>query len=133
MIIKIDHIGIAIENLQEAVGFYESKLGLTLHGTETIQDQGVKVAFLPVGDTELELLEPSSSQSPIANFIASRGQGVHHIAFRVDSIEKTIAFMKKIGMRMINENSRYGAGGAQIVFLHPKSTNGVLIEFSERK
>jgi len=130
---KIDHIGIAVENLQDAVSFYENILGLALHGTESIDEQGVKVAFLPIGDTELELLESTASDSPIAEFINLKGQGIHHIAFKVDCIEKTIELMKKMNIRLIDEKPRYGAGGAKIAFLHPKSTKGVLIELSERK
>lgn len=133
MVSKIDHIGIAVSNLDEAVKLYRDVLGLELHGTETVEEQKVKVAFLPVGDTEVELLESTSPDGPIAKFIEAKGQGIQHIAFRVDDIEAALEEMKEKGMRLIDERPRYGAGGARIAFLHPKSTNGVLIELCERK
>ena len=130
---KVDHIGIAVSNLEESIKFYEEVLGLKLHGTETVEAQKVKVAFLPVGDTEIELLEATSPDSPIAKFIEAKGQGVQHIAFKVDNIEVALEEMKAKGVRLIDEKPRYGAGGAKIAFLHPKSTNGVLIELCEKK
>lgn len=133
MVNKLDHIGIAVNNLEESVKFYEEILGLKLQGIETVEEQKVKVAFLPLGDTELELLEATSPDSPIAKFIESKGQGVQHLAFRVDNIEKVLGEMKEKGIRLIDERPRYGAGGARIAFLHPKSTNGVLVELCERK
>lgn len=133
MVSKIDHIGIAVSNLDEAVRLYKDVLGLELHGTEVVPEQKVKVAFLPVGDTEVELLESTSAEGPIAKFIEAKGQGIQHIAFRVDDIEAALEEMKAKGMRLIDEKPRYGAGGARIAFLHPKSTNGVLIELCERK
>ncbi|HCJ57582.1 methylmalonyl-CoA epimerase [Lutispora sp.] len=133
MVKKVDHIGIAVNNLEESVKFYENILGLKLQGVETVEEQKVKVAFLPVGDTEIELLEATTPDSPIAKFIENKGQGVQHIAFRVDDLEKALEEMKKLGIRLIDEKPRYGAGGARIAFLHPKSTNGVLVELCERK
>lgn len=133
MVKKVDHIGIAVSNLEESVKFYEDILGLKLQGIETVEEQKVKVAFLPVGDTEIELLEPTTPDSPVAKFIENKGQGVQHIAFRVDDLEKALEEMKKLGIRLIDEKPRYGAGGARIAFLHPKSTNGVLVELCERK
>ena len=133
MVNKLDHIGIAVKDLEESVKFYEEVLGLKLQGIETVEEQKVKVAFLPLGDTELELLEATSPDSPIAKFIESKGQGVQHFAFRVDNIEKVLGEMKEKGIRLIDEKPRYGAGGAKIAFLHPKSTNGVLVELCERK
>jgi methylmalonyl-CoA/ethylmalonyl-CoA epimerase len=130
---KVDHIGIAVSNLEESIKFYEDVLGLKLHGTEVVEEQQVKVAFLPIGDTEVELLEPTTPDSPIAKFIEKKGQGMQHIAFRVDDIEAALEDMKAKGVRLIDEKPRYGAGGAKIAFLHPKSTNGVLIELCERK
>jgi methylmalonyl-CoA/ethylmalonyl-CoA epimerase len=130
---KVDHIGIAVSNLEESIKFYEEVLGLKLHGTEIVEEQKVKVAFLPIGDTEVELLEATSPDSPIAKFIETKGQGVQHIAYRVDDIEAALEEMKAKGIRLIDEKPRYGAGGARIAFLHPKSTNGVLIELCERK
>lgn len=133
MVNKVDHIGIAVSNLDEAIKLYEEVLGVKLHGTEIVEKQKVKVAFLPVGDTEVELLEATSPDSPIAKYIEAKGQGIQHLAFRVDDIEKALEEMKERGMRLIDEKPRYGAGGARIAFLHPKSTNGVLIELCERK
>jgi len=133
LVSKIDHIGIAVSNLDEAVKLYKDVLGLELHGTEVVPEQKVKVAFLPVGDTEVELLESTSDDGPIAKFIEAKGQGIQHIAFRVDDIEAALEEMKAKGMRLIDEKPRYGAGGAKIAFLHPKSTGGVLIELCERK
>lgn len=130
---KIDHIGIAVNNLEESIKFYEEALGLKLHGTETVEEQKVRVAFLPIGDTEIELLEATSPDSPIAKFIEAKGQGVQHLAFKVDNIEAALEEMKAKGVRLIDEKPRYGAGGAKIAFLHPKSTNGVLIELCEKK
>ncbi len=133
MVSKVDHIGIAVSNLEDSIKFYEEILGLKLHGTEVVEEQKVKVAFLPIGDTEVELLEATSPDSAIAKFIEAKGQGVQHIAYRVDDIEAALEEMKAKGIRLIDEKPRYGAGGARIAFLHPKSTNGVLIELCERK
>lgn len=133
MVNKLDHIGIAVKDLEESVKFYEEILGLKLQGIETVEEQKVKVAFLPLGDTEIELLEATSPDSPIAKFIESKGQGVQHLAYRVDNIEEALEEMKRKGIRLIDEIPRYGAGGARIAFLHPKSTNGVLVELCERK
>lgn len=132
MVNKVDHIGIAVENLDEALKFYEETLGIKCTSKEVVEDQKVKVAFLPIGDTEVELLESTDENGAIAKFIEKRGQGVQHIAYRVDNIEEAIAEMKEKGIRMIDEEPRYGAGGAKIAFLHPKSTFGVLIELCER-
>ncbi|SHH47823.1 methylmalonyl-CoA epimerase [Tepidibacter thalassicus] len=132
---KIDHIGIAVSNLEETLKFYEEVLGIKCEGTEIVEDQKVKVAFLPVGDTEIELLESTSKDGPIAKFIEKNGgrNGIQHIAVRVDNIEKAIEEVKSKGYRMIDEKPRYGAGGAKIAFCHPKSTHGILLELSERK
>jgi len=107
---KIDHIGIAVKNLEESLKFYENVLGLKAAGTEVVEEQKVKVAFLPTGDSEVELLEPTSEDSPIAKFIAKNGEGVQHMAYRVENIEAAIAEMKEKGIRMIDEKPRYGAG-----------------------
>lgn len=132
MVNKVDHIGIAVKDLEKALKFYEGILGLKSVGTEVIEEQKVKVAFLPIGDTEIELLESTDENGPIAKYIEKRGEGIQHIAYKVDDIEKAIDEMKKCGLRMIDEVPRYGAGGAKIAFLHPKSTYGVLIELCER-
>jgi methylmalonyl-CoA/ethylmalonyl-CoA epimerase len=132
MVNKIDHIGIAVKNLEEALNFYENILGLKSAGFEIVEEQKVKVAFLPIGDTVVELLESTEEDGPIARYIAKNGEGVQHIAYRVDDIEKAIEDMKEKGIRMIDEKPRYGAGGAKIAFCHPKSTHGVLIELCQR-
>ncbi len=132
-VLKLDHVGIAVEKIDETLAIYEGLLGLPLHGTETVEEQKVRTAFLPVGDTEVELLESTDPEGPIGKFIAAKGQGVQHLAFRVDDIEAALAELKAKGVRLIDEKPRYGAGGARIAFLHPKATNGVLIELCERK
>lgn len=130
--LKVDHIGIAVKNLDETLKFYTDILGLECHGTEVVEEQKVRVAFLPLGDTEVELLESTSEDGPIARFIEKNGEGVQHIAFKVENIEEAIADMKAKGMMMLDESPRYGAGGAKIAFMHPKSSYRVLIELSER-
>lgn len=130
---KVDHIGIAVKNLDEALKFYQDILGLECVNTEVVEDQKVKVAFLPIGDTEIELLESTEEDGPIAKFIEKKGEGIQHVAFRVDSIEEAIEYMQSEGVRMIDEKPRYGAGGARIAFCHPKSTGGILVELSERE
>lgn len=130
--LKVDHIGIAVKNLDETLKFYTDILGLELGGTEIVEDQKVKVAFLPVGDTEVELLESTSPDGPIAKYIEKNGEGIQHIAFKVDDIEEAIKYMEEKGMRMIDQSPRYGAGGAKIAFVHPKSSHRVLVELSER-
>lgn len=132
MVNKIDHIGVAVKNLEESLKFYQETLGLDLQGIEIVEEQKVKVAFLPIGDTEIELLESTDENGPIAKYIANKGEGVQHIAYRVNDIEKAIADMLAKGVRMIDEKPRYGAGGAKIAFCHPKSTNGVLVELCQR-
>jgi len=133
MIEKIDHIGIAVRSIENTSELLSNILGLKVAGKEIVEEQKVKVAFLPLGDSELELLESTSPESPIARFIEKKGEGIQHIAFRVDNLEKALEKLKKEGVRLIDEKPRYGAGGAKIAFLHPKSTNGILIELSERK
>jgi len=130
---KVDHIGVAVSNLEEALKIYTDVLGLKLHGTEVVGEQKVRVAFMPVGDTEIELLESTDPEGPIAKFIEKRGEGIQHIAFRVDDIEEALEQMRQKGVRLIDEKPRYGAGGARIAFLHPKSTGGVLVELCERE
>jgi methylmalonyl-CoA/ethylmalonyl-CoA epimerase len=132
MISKIDHIGIAVANLDETVKFYSEMLGMKVEKTETHAGQKVKVAFLPVGDTELELLESTDPEGTIAKFIKSKGEGIQHIAFRTENIEKAILELKEKGMRFIDEKPRIGAGNTKIVFLHPKNTYGVLVELVQQ-
>jgi len=133
MIKKVDHIGIAVKSLEETLPFYTEVLGLTLLGIEKVESQKVKVAFLKAGETKIELLESTSEESSIAAFISKRGEGIHHVAFGVASIEERIAEMKDQGIRMIDDQPRIGAGGAQIAFMHPKSAAGVLVELCEKK
>jgi methylmalonyl-CoA/ethylmalonyl-CoA epimerase len=132
MVNKVDHIGIAVKDLDSTIKFYEDILGIKCINTEVVEEQKVKVAFLPIGDTEVELLESTEEDGPIAKFIEKKGEGMQHMAYRVDDIEKAIEELKEKGIRMIDEKPRYGAGGAKIAFLHPKSTFGVLIELCER-
>jgi len=132
MIEKIDHIGIAVKSIKETSELLSNILGLKVASEEIVEEQKVKVAFLPLGDSELELLESTSSEGPIARFIEKKGEGIQHIAFRVDNIEEVLEKLKKEGVRLIDEKPRYGAGGAKIAFLHPKSTNGILVELCER-
>ena len=132
MIEKIDHIGIAVRSIGKTSELLSNILGLKVTGEEIVEEQKVKVAFLPLGDSELELLESTSPEGPITRFIEKKGEGIQHIAFRVDNIEKVLEKLKKEGVRLIDGKPRYGAGGAKIAFLHPKSTNGILIELCER-
>lgn len=133
MIQKVDHIGIAVKDLDEVLKFYEDTLGIKCKGTEVVEEQHVKTAFLPLGDSEIELLESTSDDGPIAKFIEKNGEGIQHIALRVDDIETALDKMKVKGVRLIDEKPRAGAGGARIAFMHPKSTHGVLLELCERK
>ena len=132
-VLKVDHIGIAVKNLEESLNFYTEVLGLKNEGIEVVEEQQVKVAFLPCVDSELELLESTTPDGPIAKFIEKNREGIQHIALRVDNIEEALAYLKEKGVRLIDEKPRYGAGGARIAFLHPKATNGVLLELSERE
>ncbi len=128
----IDHIGIAVKDINEALKFWEATMGIKCHGIEEVAEQKVKTAFLPLKDTEIELLEPTSPESPVAKFIEAKGEGIHHMAIRVDDLEAALAELKEKGIRLIDEKPRCGAGGAKIAFLHPKATGGILLELSER-
>ena len=130
---RVDHVGIAVKNLDEMVKFYEETLGLKAKGTETVDEQKVTVAFLPCGDSELELLESTTEDGPIAKFIEKNGEGIQHVAIRVDDIDAALAELEEKGVRMIDKTPRYGAGGARIAFVHPKASHGVLLELCERK
>jgi methylmalonyl-CoA/ethylmalonyl-CoA epimerase len=129
MIQSIDHLGIAVRSLDEAVPLYETALGLRCLGREEVASQRVKTAFFDVGGVHLELLEPTSPDSPIAKFIAEKGEGMHHIAFRTDDIEAQLKQASAGGIRLIHEKPFAGAAGKLVAFLHPKSTHGVLTEF----
>lgn len=133
MIKKVDHIGIAVRSLEHTLPFYTDVLNLPLLGIEVVETQLVRVAFLEAGGTKLELLEPTSEESTIAKFIEKRGEGIHHVALGVVSIKERISEMKEKGIRMIDDQPRPGAGGANIAFMHPKSTSGVLFELCEKK
>jgi len=128
----IDHIGIAVKDLDKAGKFYSEILGLQMEGTEQVVDQKVNVAFFPVTDSEIELLESTDPDGPIARHINARGEGIQHIAFCVENIEEALKELKTKGIRLIDQTPRYGAGGARIAFIHPKETNGVLVEICQR-
>ena len=128
----IDHIGIAVKSINQTGKFYTEILGLKIQDIETVADQKVNVAFLPITDSELELLESTEPDGPVAKYINSSGEGVQHIAFRVEDLEAALAEMKAKGVRLIDQRPRKGAGGAKIAFIHPKETNGVLVEICER-
>ena len=132
-VLKIDHLGIAVDSIEEAKKLFHDILGLRFEGTERVQEQKVTTAFFPVGESEVELLESAAPDGPIAKYLEKRGEGIQHIAFRVDNLERALAELKDKGIRLIDEKPRKGAGGAKIAFLHPKSTHGVLIELSERE
>jgi len=123
---------VAVKSIEEALKLYEGVLGLKLEEVETVEEQNVKVAFLPVGDTEIELLESTSPDGPIAKYIERKGEGMQHVAFRVENIEEALKTLKAKGVRLIDETPRMGAGGAKIAFVHPKETFGVMIELCER-
>jgi methylmalonyl-CoA/ethylmalonyl-CoA epimerase len=131
MVKKIDHIGIAVNSIDEQVSFYRDILGLKVEKTETVASEGVKVCFISVGDTHIELLEPISEESPIKKFLEKNGQGVHHIAYSTSDIVETIVGLKGKDFRLINEQPKQGAGGKLICFVHPKSTFGVLTEICQ--
>ncbi len=130
---RIDHIGIAVKGIEEASKFYTDILGLEIEDIEHVSDQRVNVAFVPVADSEVELLESTDPDGPIAKYLGSRGEGVQHIAFRVEDIEEALRELKEKGVRLIDQAPRKGAGGARIAFIHPKETNGVLVELCERE
>ena len=129
----IEHIGIAVKNLDEAIPYYETILGLKCYAIEEVANQKVKTAFFKVGQTKLELLEPTDANSPVAKFIEKRGEGIHHLAFAVEGVEKALQEVSDKGVRLIDKVPRPGAEGLNIAFLHPKSTFGVLTELCEKK
>ena len=129
---KINHLGIATKGIDEALKFWENALGLENVHTETVEDQKVRVAMLPIGETRIELLEPTSEDSPISKFLEKRGGGIHHIAVEVEDIEASLAKLKSQGMRLIDESPRIGAEGCLIAFVHPSSNGGVLLELVQK-
>ncbi|MDD3641273.1 MAG: methylmalonyl-CoA epimerase [Atribacterota bacterium] len=128
---KISHIGIAVKNIEDSISVFKNILGVECKGEEVVDGQNVKVAFLPVGDSEIELLESTSTDGKIAKFIEKNGEGVHHIAFEVKNLEAKLVDLEKKGFQLIDKKPRCGAGGARIAFLHPQCTSGVLIELCE--
>lgn len=128
---KIEHIGIATRALDDALGFWRDALGLEVVHTEIVEEQKVRVAMLPVGEPRIELLEPTSEDSPVAKFLEKRGAGIHHIAVRVDDIRAALARLKETGARLIDETPRVGANNCLVAFVHPSSAGGVLLELVE--
>lgn len=129
---NIDHIGIAVRDIDKALNIYKGIFGLELEKIELVEDQKVKIAFLPIGSSKLELLEPVDPESPVFNYIEKNGEGIQHIAFTVNDIEKVLKKLKQNRIKLIDETPRLGAGGVKIAFIHPKSTHGVLIELVEQ-
>jgi methylmalonyl-CoA/ethylmalonyl-CoA epimerase len=131
-ILKIDHLGIAVNSIDEGKSFWSDVLGLDFEGSETVAEQKVTTAFFPVGESEVELLESTAPDGPVAKYIEKRGQGIQHVAFRVADIDAALDELKAKGIKLIDQTPRMGAGGAKIAFLHPKATNGVLVELCQR-
>ncbi len=132
MIKKIDHIGVAVKELNEATRFYTENLGLEIEGIEEVKEQKVKFAFIPVGGSRIELLQSIDPNGPVAKFIEKKGEGIHHVALEVDGIEETLQKLKDQGVQLIDEKPRIGAHGNKIAFLHPRSAKGVLMELCEK-
>ena len=128
---RVDHIAVAVANLEEALEFYQNKLGLRLIGIEIVEEQGVRVAKLDTGNTHIELLEPLSQETPVGKFLLQKGPGLHHICLGVEDIDSELESLNRQEVKMIDKQSRIGAGGAKIAFVHPKASGGVLMELSE--
>ncbi|MBU4318816.1 MAG: methylmalonyl-CoA epimerase [Proteobacteria bacterium] len=131
-LLRIDHLGIAVNGIDEAGQFWTQVLGLPMEGTETVTEQKTTTAFFPVGESEVELLQSTQPDGPVAKFIESRGPGIQHVAFAVENIEEALAELKEKGVRLIDEKPRAGAGGAKIAFIHPKAAGGVLVELCQK-
>ena len=131
MLTKINHMGIAVKSLEETLPFYRDNLGMAFAGIEEVAEQKVRVAMLQIGESKIELLEPTSEDSPVAKFIEKNGAGIHHVAYEVEDVEAAIAKLLADGIRMIDEKPRHGAHGTRIAFIHPKSSNGVLTELCQ--
>ena len=131
-VLKIDHLGIAVNSIDDGKKFWSDVLGLEFEGAETVEEQKVTTAFFPVGQSEVELLESTAPDGPVAKYIDKKGQGIQHIAFRVENIDEALEELKEKGIQLIDQKPRKGAGGAQIAFLHPKATGGVLVELCQR-
>jgi methylmalonyl-CoA/ethylmalonyl-CoA epimerase len=130
--ITIQHLGVAVESIEGALAFWRDALGLELKGVETVEDQGVRVAMLPIGESRIELLEASGEDTPVGKFLSKRGPGIHHLCVEVDDINAKLIELNARGARLIDERARIGAGGALVAFVHPSSTGGVLIELTQR-
>lgn len=128
---KINHIGVAVKSIEAATPFYRDVLGMHCEGTEVVAEQKVKVAFFAVGESRIELLEPTADDSPVAKFLEKNGEGTHHVAYEVEDLVATLARLKDAGVRLIDETPRCGAHGTQIAFLHPKASGGVLTELCQ--
>ncbi len=131
-ILKIDHLGVAVKSIDTGKNFWTDVLGLRFEGAETVAEQNVTTAFFPVGESEVELLESTAPDGPIARYLEKKGEGIQHIAFRVENIDAALAELKAKGIQLIDEKPRRGAGGARIAFIHPKAASGVLVELCER-
>lgn len=131
MLTKINHIGIAVKSLEENIPFYRDNLGMAFAGIEEVAEQKVRVAMLQIGESKIELLEPTSEESPIAKFLEKNGTGVHHLAYEVNDVEAAIAKLLADGARMVDQVPRNGAHGTRIAFVHPKSSNGILTELCQ--
>jgi methylmalonyl-CoA epimerase len=129
---KIDHLGIAVRSISDSLSFYREVLGMELASAETVEDQGVRVALLPVGESRIELLEPFSDDTPVGRFIAKRGEGLHHICYEVEDLASKMEDLKSRGVRVLDGYPRRGAEGKLVAFLHPASANGVLVELVEK-
>ena len=132
MILKVDHVGIAVDSLDEGLSFWHDALGLPVGGTENVATEGVKVAFLPAGESRVELLESARPDSPIAKFIAKRGAGIHHITFQVEAIQPVLDRLRARGVPLLDDTPRPGAHGTKVAFLHPRAAGGVLVELVEK-
>jgi methylmalonyl-CoA/ethylmalonyl-CoA epimerase len=130
---KIDHIGIATRQLENGLAIWRDVLGLQVDSTEELVDQGVRIAMVPIGDTHVELLEALSPETAVGRFVDKRGPGIHHIAVEVDDIQASLAEFKLKGARLVDETPRVGAGGSLVAFIHPSSTDGVLIELVQHR
>ena len=128
---KINHIGIAVKSLEASIPFYRDQLGMRFEGSEEVTEQKVKVAFLQIGESRIELLEPTAEDSPVAKFLQKNGEGIHHMAYEVSDIEAALADLKAKGVRLIDETPRHGAHNSLIAFLHPKASGGVLTEICQ--
>jgi methylmalonyl-CoA/ethylmalonyl-CoA epimerase len=130
--INIQHLGVAVDSIEQALAFWRDALGLELKGIEVVEDQGVRVAMLPIGESRIELLEATGEETPVGKFLVKRGPGIHHLCVEVNDINAKLSELKANGARLIDEQPRIGAGGALVAFIHPSSTGGVLIELTQK-